>query len=268
MSSYPSQFLNVDGKLLFVTFGMHSGASLQKQYSASFIPDIISFAMQPLHNAYTEEYQWFYYMLNAIPTMRLWWVQGGKSTAAQKVMAHVIMASLIPHRKYFHCEIRMYVVCFGPLRPILLHDRAQATISIIFTVKLCWPWWWFDGLLFSWIRRSVSYTPNMSVYLGVSVILSFGRPNQDWARTKVPWQQDRYQTGDFIMSHGTRTWNVMELQCICWGPAIRTNETCFFSLTILINSPCMAAGSLKVQDYKFWINSQRKHIQLIPVFYV
>lgn len=209
MSSYLSQFLNVDGKLLFVTFGMHSGASLQKQYSASFIPDIISFAMQPLHNAYTEEYQWFYYMLNAIPTMRLWWVQGGKSTAVQKVMAHVIMASLIPHRKYFHCEIRMYVVCFCPLRPILLHDRAQATISIIFTVKLCWPWWWFDGLLFSWIRRSVSSTPNTSVFLGVGVILSFGRPNQDWARTKVPWQQDRYQTGDFIMSHGTHKWNVM-----------------------------------------------------------
>lgn len=71
MSSRPSQLLNVDGKLLFVTFGMHSGASLQKQYSDSFMPDIISSAMQPLRNAHAEEYQWFYYMSDAIPTMRL-----------------------------------------------------------------------------------------------------------------------------------------------------------------------------------------------------
>lgn len=149
MSSSPSQFLNIDGKLLFLTFGMRGVASPLKQYSGSFMPDIISFAMQPLHNAYADEYQWFYYMLNTIPTMQLRWVQGGKSIAVQKVMAHVIMALLIPHRKYFDCGIRMYVACCCLLRSVLLHDRAQATISIIFQLLTSVLIWWFVSFLLS-----------------------------------------------------------------------------------------------------------------------
>lgn len=110
-SSCSSQYLSIDWNILFVTFGMHSGLSFQKQYSGSFMPYITSFAMQRLHNAYTEEYQWFYYMLNAILTMQLRWVRWGKVIAEQKEVVRVIMVLLIPLSKLFHCEIRMYVVC-------------------------------------------------------------------------------------------------------------------------------------------------------------
>lgn len=62
----------------------------------------------------------------------------GKSTAAQKVMAHVIVALLIPDRKYFPCEIKdvclFVAVLYGPFSGV---TRAHAAISIIITAKLC-----------------------------------------------------------------------------------------------------------------------------------
>lgn len=108
----PANTLEVNG--IYVTFGtLNSSVSFQKQYPGSNMPYIISFAMQLLHNIYTEEYRWFNYMLNAIlSTQCLMGLPWEKPIAVHEVMICVIMFLLIPEGTLFPCEIRMYVCLF------------------------------------------------------------------------------------------------------------------------------------------------------------
>lgn len=163
------------------------------------MPYIISFAMQRLHNTYTEEYQWFYYMLNAILTMQLWWVLWEKSLLNKEVV-RVIMVLLIPLSKLFHCEI---VVCcpFCCLKEI----GQDTSISLLKYVGLGAGLMVYSSLC---KEKFLSYILNMFVCVAVHVSLIFSSSKYYWANVKVPRQQDRYQT-DFIVSHGNHEWNVM-----------------------------------------------------------
>lgn len=110
----PANTLEVNG--IYVTFGtLNSSVSFQKQYPGSNMPYIISFAMQLLHNIYTEEYRWFNYMLNAIlSTQCLMGPPWDKPIAVHEVMICVIMflltfTNVLPEGTLFP-RIRMYVL--------------------------------------------------------------------------------------------------------------------------------------------------------------
>lgn len=114
------------------------------------------------------------------------------------------MVLLIPLSKLFYCEIRMYVICcpFCCLKEI----RQDTSISLLKYVGLGAGLMVYSSLC---LEKFFFYILNVFFCVVVLVVLIFGSWNYYWANVKVPWQQDRYQTGDFIVSHGTHEWNVM-----------------------------------------------------------
>lgn len=83
------------------------------------------------------------------------------------------------------------------LLSILLPERDQTTIDTS-----------MSQLKYGGLAATLHFATNTFARAAVHVSLIFSSSKYYRANVKVPRQQDRYQTGDFIVSHGTHEWNV------------------------------------------------------------